>query len=221
VLVVVSSAGTESGPNLGRIVTRQYRNAHLVVQLMGDGGPINQCGDLMHDWLIELDGEAVACPDAGARESMGVYPRVVAQQLPLAKPIVGAGDESTRWDRKLAAMSVAAARDWLIHSERPGTESGRGLRGGTWEITGGTENTADVAFDAIKWTRDVTMSGEFHLLPFDQIKLEWTADFEVDGPQGLAGTLHLAVSHRFEHDAKATITGEINGRAVAVVAPAL
>ena len=134
-------------------VARMWRasmSASEIGSKMGDGGPINQCGDLMHDWLIELDGEAVACPDAGARESMGVYPRVVAQQLPLAKPIVGAGDESTRWDRKLAAMSVAAARDWLIHSERPGTESGRGLRGGTWEITGGTENTADVAFDAVQ-----------------------------------------------------------------------
>jgi hypothetical protein len=130
---------------------------------MGNPGPINQCGDLMERWLVGLNGAALSCRDVGAWDSTGAFPERVGQQSPMAKPIKGSGDHSTLRDRQIAAIAVAVARGVLLHSGRPPTDHGRGLRGGTWRFNGGTDTSVDLAYHGIRWTRDLRFSGTAHL----------------------------------------------------------
>jgi hypothetical protein len=162
-LSVASNAGTFTGPDLAGPFVRQYPRGKLVIQLMGDAGPINQCGDtFMEQWLVGLDDADLSCNDRGACDATGTFAEKVAQQNPIARPIESSGDQSTRRDRQIAVIAISALRDYLLHDQRPLVEEGPGLRGGSWRFTGSTETTWDVAYDQYRWTDDLNFSGAGH-----------------------------------------------------------
>jgi hypothetical protein len=213
---------------MARPFVRQYPRGELVVQLMGDGGPINQCGDtFMEHWLAGLDDADLNCNDRGAWDSTGAFPEKVAQQKPIARSIASSDDQSTLRDRRIAVIAVSALRDYLLHDQRPPVEQGRGLRGGSWEFTGSTDTTWDIAYHGYRWTDDLRFSGTGHfavvLSGTSSIPdlFHWSVDLRVADSSERVGTLHLVTEHRFEHDARATITGTLYGRSIAVTAPAL
>jgi hypothetical protein len=133
----------------------------------------------------------------------------------------GAGDHSTRTDRKVATVATAAVTDALRRTFlRGGPGAGVGLRGGTFTDDLNAEQTALVeTLNGVRFSRDVAVTGVSNYV-FDGESID--ATISVDGPAGEDGTLHVSgVWFGTSHAATVLeVEGTLGSRSVALRVPA-
>ena len=150
---------------------------------------------------------------AGRIGEWNVVPAFARSAAETPPAVRASGDESTRDDRRLAAAAALTAADviarWMVNYDGTGV----GLRGGRWTYAG----YPNVRFQLTntRFVPGVAVSGT----------VRWayeggasSANVEVRGPGGVAGTLRIAWLK--QPHATATLTGVIDGRRLRATMPA-
>jgi len=140
----------------------------------------------------------------------GAFPATLGQTAPAAKrPGNTAGADA----RRLAAIGAAVVGDAIWHWWYIPDTSGRGLRGGRFEITG--DGPFDVTLTNVHWTDDVRVDGTG---TWDQDTGEVSADLHVRGPGGLSADVTVSYSD-YEPGGVATIVGTSDGQQIVATVP--
>ncbi|HYY09483.1 MAG TPA: hypothetical protein VE781_01020 [Kineosporiaceae bacterium] len=212
VLFVGAQHGIYSSARLGRQMAARFPRSTVI------GGAVSaDCPGVVAAWLPRFDVTKFRCPDGGLI-SVGTFPRTVADQSPVARPL--AGDAGTRTDHAVESIVVATFNDWVNHSVRPNFPTeGAGLRGGTWTTTYKDDegNQGSTVFSHVKFTEDVTVDGTA-TFTFSDDGLVWSGTFTVTSPGG-PGTVTVSVTDP-SATSTAHLTGTIGGRTVHAATPA-
>jgi pimeloyl-ACP methyl ester carboxylesterase len=127
----------------------------------------------------------------------------------------GSGDQSTKTDRKVAAVIAATFTDSLRRAYMTG-EDGPGLRGGTFDVEF-TDAQTNLDLAGARYAGDVTATGHGSV-PFDTNAID--AQLTVDGPGAEDGSLHLTGVWLNPGATTLHIQGTLGGRTVSVSVPA-
>jgi hypothetical protein len=117
--------------------------------------------------------------------------------------------------RRLAAVGAAVVGDSIWHWWYAPGDSGRGLRGSTWQIVGG-DLGYDMTLTNVKWTDDTSVTGTG---TWDQETGHITASVTVTGPDGVSVSVQLGYDD-YEPGSVASITGTAGGKALVAAVPA-
>jgi pimeloyl-ACP methyl ester carboxylesterase len=143
------------------------------------------------------------------------YPGVTAfprnaRESASAKPRPG-----NRADLRVAHVAADAALDVLKRAWFPDTQSGPGLRGGTWH--GEFADTWTLTLDGVRWTEDVAVSGTLHWT-FDTGRLGRGPPGRRTRPPGRHAPTPRRLA-QLRRVATIAITGTLDGERVAVRTP--
>ncbi len=119
------------------------------------------------------------------------------------------GDASDRDGLRLAAAAAETVGDALSEFSVSQIGTGAGLRGGTFSIVP-TAAGYQLVLAGLRWTEDLAVDGT---VDWNQVTGAVSADIKLDA-LGHAGALHLAWNDR-DADARATLDGTVDGRALA------
>src|SRR4051812_11590981 len=176
----------------------------------------SQCAiDIVAPFLATLktgDTSCAARPEL-AFPAVGRFPLVARDAV--AADIAGRKDDSSRLDRKVAAVVAAAVTDAFNQGLMAG-ESGVGLRGGSFAIEFSDEQ-ASIDLDGIRFAGDVAVSGH-GTRAWETGVID--AKLTVDGPRGEDGTLRVTGAWTQPGATTLRIDGRIGRRAIALSVPA-
>jgi hypothetical protein len=141
---------------------------------------------------------------------VGTFPATLGQTTPAAKR---PGNTATADARRLAAIGAAVVGDAIWHWWYIPDTSGRGLRGGQFDIVG--DGPFDLTLTNVRWTGDVRVDGTGR---WDQDTGEVSADLHVRGPGGLTADVTVSYSD-YEPGGVATLVGTADGKKLVATVP--
>jgi pimeloyl-ACP methyl ester carboxylesterase len=213
--VLVLSGGLDAltTPIEGALTTQLFPNARQV--LIANSFHVTAVDDLddcasriaLHFFTDLTTGDTSCAATISEVRTVPNFATVLAD-VQGAEPLPG--NQGNPSDLQLAANATLAAGDaiarWWVNT----SESGVGLRGGTFTYT---QNLGHVHYtlNEVQWTRDVTVSGSIYWNLEDGGSV--TAELTAAGPDNALGTFTATWTDRQPH-AMATITGQAGGRSV-------
>jgi hypothetical protein len=127
----------------------------------------------------------------------------------------GGVDATTPSDRRIVSVAWAAVEDAVLRSMRMAGTQGRGLRGGSYTVTG-TDTTTTLDLTGARFSSDVAVTGRTTL---DLATHTLDAQVTVDGPGSHDGqlTFHGVLFAPTQPDTH--VRGVLRGRPVALLVP--
>jgi len=151
---------------------------------------------------------------AAAVPPLPLVPRFAREARELAPAHASAGNQAGEDALRVVAAALLTCEDAIARAAENGAGEGSGLRGGRFAITAAGAGYR-LTLHEVRWTADVSASGT----------IEWPgrtgvvhASLSLETPRG-SGTLQLSWPEGVS-GARATVRGELGGRAVAAEAPA-
>ena len=151
---------------------------------------------------------------AAAVPPVRLVPRFARAARELTPAHATAGNQAAEDALRVVAAALLTCEDAIARAAENGAGEGSGLRGGQFAITAASAGYR-LTLHEVRWTADVSASGT----------IDWPgrtgvvhASLSLEAPQG-SGTLEVSWPEGAS-GARATVRGELGGRAVAAEAPA-
>jgi hypothetical protein len=198
----------------GAMVTEQFPNAQQVVVAnsfhVTAAGDTDRCAvtvlrSFVRHPAAPLSRQVLACTKAVPPiRTLGVFPQTLIQ-VPPAKNL--AGSHASMLERRAGAGAAATAADLLDRWLNNYSGHGVGLRGGTWNYTGGRVTTFHLT--NVRLTRDLAVSGSAVWVRYGNTL---RVDLTVRSPH-VTGHLHGSWATR-TRNATAVLFGTLDGGSV-------
>lgn len=139
---------------------------------------------------------------------VAAFPRTVTDALPATGLTPGASHH----DRQIVSVAVDTVSDALARLRELYLDVGYGLRGGHFRTNG---DDTRVRLDEVRWTDDLAVSGTVEATDDPQIGQGAAVEVDVRLDDGTTGHLRWTFADLGD---PVTVTGEIAGRPISVVA---
>ncbi len=202
----------------GAIVTKQYPHGQQVViansfhvDAIYD---VDNCAQAIVRRFVETlsAGDTSCAANVKPVRLVPIFVRHAADAIP-ATP--ADGNTATQLDLSIASAAVQTAGDAMARWNINYSEHGAGLRGGRWRYTQ-PDAVARFTLSKALWSEDLPVSGR---LVWNQHDGAVRAELGYTDPNGNTGQLTVTWNDR-DHQAVATLTGTVAGRAIQATMPA-
>lgn len=208
-----------TGPN-GEAVAQAFKHGRHV--LIANSLHVNAlprarsaCGaEIVRRFIETLEPGDLSC--ASAVPAVRLVPRFATRAAELDPAIALQGNSADAAQLRLVAAAVLAVGDVLARADSNSTDRGKGLRGGSFQITHNGDSI-EIVVDRVRWTNDLEVSGTIDKPAGYTSTVRVRLD--VLGPGGTAGRLQIHWKEG-RNDARALITGDLGASAVVAQMPA-
>ena len=202
----------------GAIVTRQYPHGQQVVVAnsfhVDAIYDVDNCAQaIVRRFVATLSAGDTSC--AASVKPVRLVPIFVEHAADAIPAIPDAGNTATTRDLAIASAAIQTAGDAMARWNINYSGHGAGLRGGRWRYTQPGE-VARFTLIRSRWADDLAVSGR---LVWNQHDGAVRATLDYTDPDGHAAQLAAAWNDR-DHQAIATLTGTVAGRAIQATMPA-
>lgn len=218
VLVLSGELDSVTAPEQGKLATALFANARQL--LVTNSFHVTALSDedncalpIVRRFIATLDTGDTSC--IHTIPEVRLLPQFATRATQLSPATEASGNQGSREDLQLAAVAVLTAGDALARYAVNTTGSGAGLRGGSFrhQPAGAAER---FHLDHLRWTSDLSVDG---IVNWNFASGEITAHLSLQDSRHRKGQLEVTWLDR-QPQARASISGKIDGRKIAATMPA-